>query len=106
MVAVAQSVERQIVALEVAGSSPVGHPKTRESALCAGVISAQGTGISIPIMPVCRERLQEPCKCHTVQLSPVPGARPAVTHSPGLGIVDGHLTRPKLVLSSIALRFF
>ena len=27
VVAVAQSAERQIVALEVAGSSPVGHPK-------------------------------------------------------------------------------
>jgi hypothetical protein len=42
VVAVAQSVERQIVALEGAGSSPVGHPKTYNSALNAVIFSVQG----------------------------------------------------------------
>ena len=50
MVAVAQSVERQIVALEVAGSSPVGHPRTTKSALSAGRFSAQGIFIFFSIV--------------------------------------------------------
>jgi hypothetical protein len=41
-VAVAQLAERQIVALEVAGSSPVGHPLYSEKALEPESIRPQG----------------------------------------------------------------
>jgi hypothetical protein len=42
MVAVAQSAERQVVALEVAGSSPVGHPHQNNKALEPETIRPQG----------------------------------------------------------------
>ena len=42
MVAVAQPAERQVVALEVAGSSPVGHPQQSNDALETDNYSAQG----------------------------------------------------------------
>jgi hypothetical protein len=42
MVAVAQSAERQVVALEVAGSSPVGHPTKKIKALEPEMIRPQG----------------------------------------------------------------
>src|SRR5215831_12137915 len=42
MVAVAQLAERQIVALEVAGSSPVGHPHYDKEALDPEMIRPQG----------------------------------------------------------------
>ncbi len=50
MVAVAQLAERQIVALEVAGSSPVGHPQACKSALSAEINSTQGIRISWQIV--------------------------------------------------------
>ena len=52
MVAVAQSAERQIVALEVAGSSPVGHPRADTSALSADDYSIQGIFISLRFLTV------------------------------------------------------
>ncbi len=45
MVPVAHPAERQIVALEVAGSNPVGHPRHTHDALSAEMISAQGIGV-------------------------------------------------------------
>jgi hypothetical protein len=46
MVPVAQLAERQIVALEVAGSNPIGHPQIIKDALRTEMISAQGIGVS------------------------------------------------------------
>jgi hypothetical protein len=46
MVPVAQLAERQIVALEVVGSNPIGHPKVTEDALRTDNFSAQGISVS------------------------------------------------------------
>jgi hypothetical protein len=46
MVPVAQLAERQIVALEVVGSNPIGHPQDYKDALSADNSSAQGIGVS------------------------------------------------------------
>lgn len=45
MVPVAQLAERQIVALEVVGSNPIGHPQAENDALRTEMISAQGIGV-------------------------------------------------------------
>lgn len=45
MVPVAQLAERQIVALEVVGSSPIGHPQTHADALDTEHLSVWGIGI-------------------------------------------------------------
>ena len=56
MVAVAQLAERQIVALEVAGSSPVGHPRYSKEALEPEMIRPQGFRL---VEAVLRERPQD-----------------------------------------------
>lgn len=46
MVPVAQLAERQIVALEVVGSNPIGHPQEKQDALRTEIISTQGISVS------------------------------------------------------------